>query len=119
MDNVNHPYHYDGSTSIECIEAMETMFGRAMAYDFCVCNAFKYIWRHRNKNGLEDLNKAQWYLNKAKEYSDIFMPSEQIAMTILFPEYRPYHETLQILLNRKKAQWQESHPISDSTSSTP
>lgn len=66
-DNVNHPAHYEASTSIECIEAMGLMFGEQVVYDFCMCNAYKYIWRHKNKNGLEDLNKAEWYLNKASE----------------------------------------------------
>ena len=66
-DNVNHPAHYEASTSIECIEAMELMFGEQAVYDLCLCNAYKYIWRHKNKNGLEDLDKAEWYLNKASE----------------------------------------------------
>lgn len=66
-DNVNHPAHYEASTSIECIEAMELMFGEQSVYDFCLCNAYKYIWRYKNKNGLEDLDKAEWYLNKASE----------------------------------------------------
>ena len=35
--------------------------------DFCLCNAFKYIWRTKNKNGIEDIDKAIWYLNKYKE----------------------------------------------------
>ena len=35
--------------------------------DFCLCNALKYIYRHRRKNGLEDIQKAIWYLNKAVE----------------------------------------------------
>lgn len=35
--------------------------------DFCVCNALKYIYRHRKKNGMEDIQKAIWYLNKAVE----------------------------------------------------
>ena len=69
-DNVNHPSHYEASTSIECIEAMELMFGEQAVYDFCLCNAYKYIWRHKNKNGLEDLNKAEWYLNKASEMQE-------------------------------------------------
>lgn len=66
-DPINPAYYKDGITSIECIEAMEVMFGEQAVYDFCMCNAYKYIWRHRNKNGLEDLNKAEWYLNKATE----------------------------------------------------
>lgn len=62
-DMVNHPPHYEGSTSLECIECMELMLGTDGVVDFCLCNAFKYMWRYKNKNGAEDLNKAEWYLN--------------------------------------------------------
>ena len=31
------------------------------------CNALKYIYRHRNKNGVEDIKKADWYLKKYLE----------------------------------------------------
>lgn len=66
-DNVNHPSHYESSCSIECIDAMEIAFGMDEVYAFCKLNAFKYIWRHKNKNGWEDLEKALWYINKGKE----------------------------------------------------
>jgi hypothetical protein len=65
IDNVNHPAHYEGQTSMECIEAMQISFGKKAVIDFCMCNAFKYLWRHRHKNGREDLQKAHWYLDKA------------------------------------------------------
>lgn len=64
-DAVNHPYHYEGSTSIECIDAMLVAFGSYNVFYFCLQNAFKYLWRHKNKNGLEDVRKAQWYLDRA------------------------------------------------------
>ena len=66
-DNVNHPSHYEKSCSLECIDVMEAMFGPERLIIFCLMNAFKYLWRHKNKNGMEDLNKAKWYLNKATE----------------------------------------------------
>lgn len=66
-DVVNHPAHYEGQTSIECIEAMQISFGKKAVIDFCMCNAFKYLWRHKHKNGSEDLRKAKWYLDKADE----------------------------------------------------
>ena len=66
-DNIN-PDHYKSSTSLECIEAMEIVFGKEAVYNFCMCNAWKYIWRWKNKNGSEDLDKASWYLNKANDY---------------------------------------------------
>ena len=65
-DNVNRPQHY-ASTSIECIDAMIETQGKEAVRAFCVCNAFKYLWRHNNKNGDEDVKKANWYLNKAVE----------------------------------------------------
>lgn len=64
-DVVNHPSHYASSCSIECIDAMECMFGSDKLISFCLMNAFKYIWRFKNKNGSEDLKKARWYLSKA------------------------------------------------------
>ena len=66
-DNIN-PDHYKSSTSLECIESMEIIFGRREVFDFCLCNAWKYIWRWKNKNGQEDLKKAEWYLNRADKY---------------------------------------------------
>lgn len=65
-DNIN-PDHYKNSTSLECIEAMQIAFGREHVFHFCICNTWKYIWRWKNKNGVEDLKKAQWYVNRAKE----------------------------------------------------
>ena len=65
QDNVNHPRHYEKTCSIECIEAMEICFGVEAVIHFCECNAFKYIWRYKNKNGQEDLEKALWYCNYA------------------------------------------------------
>ena len=61
-DNIN-PDHYKNSCSLECIEAMEMAFGITAVFTFCKCNAWKYIWRWKNKNGKEDLKKAKWYLD--------------------------------------------------------
>ena len=62
-DNVEHPKHYtDGK--YECIEVMEDVFGIDSLMTFCRLNAFKYLWRSENKNGIEDIQKANWYLNK-------------------------------------------------------
>ncbi len=68
-DAVN-PDHYKSSTSLECIEAMEIIFGINAVIDFCVCNAWKYIWRWKNKNGTEDLDKAKWYIDRARDLID-------------------------------------------------
>jgi hypothetical protein len=66
-DSVNHPSHYEGHTSIDCIDTMILTFGVKRTAEYCVQTAYKYIWRHENKNGIQDLKKAEWYLNKFDE----------------------------------------------------
>ena len=34
----------------------------------CTANVIKYLWRYEAKNGLEDVRKAQWYINKLIDY---------------------------------------------------
>lgn len=68
-DNVEHPAHYT-SGSIECIDAMAETQGIEAVKNFCICNAFKYLWRHDRKNGVEDVKKAVWYLNKFIELEE-------------------------------------------------
>ena len=63
-DSVNHPSHYADSCSMECIDVMELVFGKNDLATYCIINAFKYMWRWKNKNGKEDLDKARWYLDK-------------------------------------------------------
>ena len=65
-DNVNHPIHYN-TGNIECIDAMLSAYGKEVVLNFCLGNIFKYIWRFKSKNGIEDLNKAKWYLDKIIE----------------------------------------------------
>lgn len=66
-DNVNHPAHYT-ECSLECIDVMLAVFGRRAVTDFCIINAFKYMWRYEHKNGLEDLRKAERYLAMATTF---------------------------------------------------
>ena len=65
-EQVNHPEHYQGT--IECIDAMQSAFVDSATADFCKINAFKYIWRAGKKDDeVQDLRKAEWYINKAVE----------------------------------------------------
>ena len=68
-DSVNHPSHYE-TGKFECIEVMEEALGRDVVKGFCIGNAFKYLYRAKRKNGLEDLKKAQWYLNRVISMED-------------------------------------------------
>ena len=60
-DNVKHPSHYCQG-GIECIKAIEASMTPEEFQGYCKGNVMKYVWRFREKNGLEDLKKAQVYL---------------------------------------------------------
>ena len=62
-EEINHPDRYAGG-KFECIDVMVDVFGADAVKHFCILNAFKYIWRSEKKNGVEDIKKAVWYLNK-------------------------------------------------------
>ena len=68
-EEINHPSRYAGG-KFECIEVMADVFGKEAVKDFCLLNAFKYIWRQEKKGGVYDVKKAIWYLNKYIELSD-------------------------------------------------
>lgn len=64
-DPVHHPDHYGGDTPFEAIKVIEAW---GLDQDFCLGNVIKYISRAGKKNNtLEDLKKAQWYLNRKIE----------------------------------------------------
>ena len=71
QSNVNHPSHYNKG-KIEVIEIMEELpseYGVKTA--ICLGNVIKYVFRAPFKNGVEDLRKAKWYLERAiKNYEE-------------------------------------------------
>ena len=70
VDNMNHPEYYE-TNGIECFDAILASQGEDSAKEFCICNAFKYIWRNKHKDSsVEDIKKAIWYLNKFVELSE-------------------------------------------------
>jgi len=69
-DKVEKPYHYHKG-SIDVIEFLERHFPDRMftvAEGFAIGNALKYICRYKEKNGLEDLKKAEGYLKRLQGY---------------------------------------------------
>jgi hypothetical protein len=64
-DTVNHPSHYE-TGKFECFDVMVEAIGLEEVKGFCLCNAFKYIYRCKSKHEtpIEDVKKAVWYLNK-------------------------------------------------------
>jgi len=57
-DDPINPDHYkrNGIEAVDVIEAFDL--------NYRLGNVVKYVLRHVGKNGLEDLKKAQWYLNR-------------------------------------------------------
>ena len=65
VDLVNSPPHYNVG-GIECIDAILSATNHNKE-GYLQGNILKYVWRYDYKGGLEDLKKAQWYLNKLIE----------------------------------------------------
>jgi hypothetical protein len=65
-DMVNSPAHY-GSGSIECIEYIQDFLTTEEFIGYLRGNIAKYLHRFRYKNGIEDLRKAEWYLNRLSQ----------------------------------------------------
>ena len=63
VDNVNSPNHYTQG-GIESIDYMKAKLSDEAFQGFLHGNVLKYISRSNYKNGVEDLKKAQWYLNR-------------------------------------------------------
>jgi hypothetical protein len=66
-ENVNvhiNPRHYKNG-KVECIDAIESaVVGKVGIEATCVSNIIKYLWRYEDKNGIVDVKKAKWYLDK-------------------------------------------------------
>lgn len=61
---VHHPAHYNQG-KVECIDAMAAATVNKRGIEaICVSNVIKYLFRYETKNGLEDVKKAQFYLNR-------------------------------------------------------
>ena len=61
-DMVNSPAHYN-KANIETIDMIESVTGDGFEA-YLQGNILKYICRYKYKNGVEDLKKAKWYLNR-------------------------------------------------------
>jgi hypothetical protein len=62
MDIVNNPPHYQGE--VEAIDSIKASMSYEAFKGYCQGNALKYVIRYNRKNGVEDLQKAKWYINR-------------------------------------------------------
>lgn len=64
VDNVHKPPHYNIG-KIECIDAIDTVAASLTGeHAYYTGTILKYVWRWFHKNGIEDLKKARWHLNR-------------------------------------------------------
>lgn len=67
--SVSHPNHYQSENGLEVIEVIEAFTEDLTGIEAVdTGNAIKYICRWKRKNGVEDLEKAMWYLSHLIEY---------------------------------------------------
>lgn len=68
-DMVNHPPHYTTANGLETIDVIEAFTADLKGIEAVdTANVIKYICRWKNKNGLQDLQKAKWYLEHLIKY---------------------------------------------------
>lgn len=64
-DLVNHPSHYQSESGLEAIQVIEAFTAHLSGAEaVCTANVLKYMLRWKNKNGLQDLKKTEWYLKR-------------------------------------------------------
>ena len=59
-NNPVEPNHYVDMK----LSPLEYIMANEGAFTWCISNVIKYVSRYRNKNGIEDLKKARWYLDR-------------------------------------------------------
>jgi hypothetical protein len=68
IDYVNHPPHYTAG-KVECIDAIEAATVNKSGIEaVCVGNVLKYLWRYEQKDGLQSVEKARWYLDRLAKH---------------------------------------------------
>jgi aspartyl/asparaginyl beta-hydroxylase (cupin superfamily) len=68
MDKINPDYYKN--KAIETIEVIKNELTSDEFRGYLKGQIFKYLARHRLKNGIEDLKKAQWYMNYLVKFEE-------------------------------------------------
>lgn len=68
MADAINPSHYKQG-KVECIDAIESATVHKTGLEaVCTANVIKYLFRYESKNGIEDVYKSRWYLDKLISY---------------------------------------------------
>lgn len=70
-EKVEHPLHYK-QYPVEAIEIIEWVSDKSNGAEaYLIGSVFKYLLRYKFKNGVEDLKKARWFLDRLIKRLDV------------------------------------------------
>ena len=86
---VSHPSHYQSKSGLEVINVIEAFTEGLEGIEAVdTGNAIKYICRWKDKNGIQDLEKAMWYIQHLIDYLN--KEDEQKRVELTLEKYREY-----------------------------
>ena len=90
MNDPINPNHYKQG-GLESIDAIKAFMSEEAFKGFLKGNCQKYLFRYEQKNGIEDLKKCQWYLERLisvleekQTSADLLCSSEQRDQLLAF-----------------------------------
>lgn len=93
-DAVNHPRHYTQG-GVECIDAIQAAVNNLVGPEaWLTGSVIKYLWRWRLKNGLEDLQKAKFYLDRLINLVDNEETKRKIDEARLYKDFEALQSSL-------------------------
>lgn len=79
LDPVNHPDHYQSQSGLEVIDAIKAFTEDCVGIEAVYTgNVIKYICRYKKKNGVQDLKKAEWYLQHLIRHEELLEANNKV-----------------------------------------
>ncbi len=94
------PDYYKGG-DIECIDAIKASMSDEEYIGFLKGNAQKYLWRYRQKNGVIDLQKAKWYMDRLANYYEIVVKKKNKRLEQLAIEESEAERKIKIIIEKR------------------
>lgn len=86
---VSHPSHYQSKSGLEVIDVIEAFTEGLEGIEAAdTANAIKYICRWKDKNGIQDLEKAMWYIQHLIDHLNKKDEEKRVELTL--EKYRDY-----------------------------
>ena len=86
---VSHPSHYQSKSGLEVINVIEAFTEGLEGIEAVdTGNVIKYICRWKDKNGVQDLEKAMWYIQHLIDH--LIKEDEEKRVELTLEKYRAY-----------------------------